>query len=37
MTRERTVQLVNAIKDLGFKYATLSGATFSAGRSGNSQ
>jgi len=29
-TRERTVQLVNAIKDLGFHYATLSGATFSA-------
>lgn len=30
MTQERTVQLVNAIKDTGFKYATLSGATFSA-------
>jgi len=30
MTREQTVKLVNAIKDLGFKYATLSGATFSA-------
>lgn len=30
MTRERTVELVNAIKDAGFKYATWSGATFSA-------
>jgi DNA-directed RNA polymerase subunit beta' len=30
MTQERTVELVNGIKDLGFEYATLSGATFSA-------
>ena len=29
-TQERTVKLVNSIKDLGFKYATISGATFSA-------
>ncbi len=29
-TQERTVKLVNDIKDLGFKYATVSGATFSA-------
>ncbi len=29
-TQERTVKLVNDIKDLGFKYATISGATFSA-------
>ncbi|RLC37932.1 DNA-directed RNA polymerase subunit beta' [candidate division Kazan bacterium] len=29
--REKTVKLVNGIKDIGFHYATISGATFGAG------